>query len=222
MAWASTVAVVVPSPALSLVLVATCSSSLAPMFSNGSSSSISRAMVTPSFTTSGAPNFFSSTTLRPLGPMVTFTASARAFTPRSREAREASEKESSLAIAGVCWGSALRIPSRRAPALVGKAESSRLQALPGAGQADRVRPMDDSFSDGLTASLSGPLSEALADPTSGSNVMLFLLVAGLGLGMALIYVPLRVFLTITARSRRLRLLQRIRRLREELGQPVQP
>ena len=222
MAWASTVAVVVPSPALSLVLVATCSSSLAPMFSNGSSSSISRAMVTPSFTTSGAPNFFSSTTLRPLGPMVTFTASARAFTPRSREAREASEKESSLAIAGVCWGSALRIPLRLAPALVGKAESSRWQALPGAGQADRVRPMDDSFSDGLTASLSGPLSEALADPTSGSNVMLFLLVAGLGLGMALIYVPLRVFLTITARSRRLRLLQRIRRLREELGQPVQP
>ena len=81
--------------------------------------------------------------------------------------------------------------------------------------------MDDSYSDGLAASLSGPLSEALADPTSGSNVMLFLLVAGLGLGMALIYVPLRVFLTITARSRRLKLLQRIRRLREELGQPVQ-
>jgi hypothetical protein len=40
--------------------------------------------------------------------------------------------------------------------------------------------------------------------------------------MALIYVPLRVFLTVTARSRRLRLLQRIRRLREELAQPVQP
>ena len=80
--------------------------------------------------------------------------------------------------------------------------------------------MDDSFSDGLAASLSGPLSEALADPSSGSNVMLFLLVAGLGLGMALIYVPLRLFLTVTARSRRLRLLQRIRRLREQLGQPL--
>jgi len=39
--------------------------------------------------------------------------------------------------------------------------------------------------------------------------------------MALIYVPLRVFLTVTARSRRLRLLQRIRRLREELTQPVE-
>jgi hypothetical protein len=33
-------------------------------------------------------------------------------------------------------------------------------------------------------------------------------------------VPLRIFLTMTARSRRLKLLQRIRRLREELAQPV--
>ena len=82
--------------------------------------------------------------------------------------------------------------------------------------------MEDSFSEALVDSLGGPLTDVLADPTAGSNVMAFLLVAGLGLGMALIYVPLRLFLTITARSRRLRLLQRIRRLREELGQPVQP
>jgi len=81
--------------------------------------------------------------------------------------------------------------------------------------------MEDSISDALTESLNGPLSEALADPTAGSNVMAFLIVAGLGLGMALIYVPLRIFLTATARSRRLRLLQRIRRLREELTQPVE-
>ena len=53
-----------------------------------------------------------------------------------------------------------------------------------------------------------------------TEVLVFLLVAGLGLGMALIYVPLRIFLTMTARSRRLKLLQRIRRLREELAQPV--
>jgi hypothetical protein len=33
-------------------------------------------------------------------------------------------------------------------------------------------------------------------------------------------VPLRIFLTATARSRRLRLLQRIRRLRDELAQPL--
>ena len=86
--------------------------------------------------------------------------------------------------------------------------------------------MEDSFSDALVESLAGPLAgpltDVLADPSAGSNVMAFLLVAGLGLGMASIYVPLRLFLTITARSRRLKLLQRIRRLREELAQPVQP
>ncbi len=81
--------------------------------------------------------------------------------------------------------------------------------------------MEDSISDALAEGLNGPLSEALADPTAGSNVMAFLIVAGLGLWMALIYVPLRIFLTATARSRRLRLLQRIRRLREELTQPVE-
>jgi len=36
---------------------------------------------------SGAPNFFSSTTLRPRGPIVTRTASASASTPRSRALR---------------------------------------------------------------------------------------------------------------------------------------
>ena len=73
----------------------------------------------------------------------------------------------------------------------------------------------------MEESISDTLVQDLADPTAGSNVMAFLIVAGLGLGMALIYVPLRVFLTVTARSRRLRLLQRIRRLREELTQPVE-
>ena len=82
--------------------------------------------------------------------------------------------------------------------------------------------MEETFSDALADSLNGPLTEVLADPTTGSNVIAFLVVVGLGLAMALIYVPLRLFLTITTRSRRLRLLQRIRRLREELAQPVQP
>ena len=81
--------------------------------------------------------------------------------------------------------------------------------------------MEDSISDALAEGLNGPLSDAMADPTAGSNAMAFLIVSGLGLGMALIYVPLRIFLTATARSRRLRLLQRIRRLREELTQPVE-
>ena len=62
MAWASRVAVVVPSPATSLVAVATSRTSCAPWFSNTSSSSISRAMVTPSLVMVGAPNFLSSTT----------------------------------------------------------------------------------------------------------------------------------------------------------------
>jgi len=82
--------------------------------------------------------------------------------------------------------------------------------------------MDESLQNALTSSLGAPITEVLADPGSGSTVMAFVLVSGLGLAMALIYVPLRLFLTITARSRRLRLLQRIRRLREELAQPVQP
>ena len=51
------------------------------MFSNGSLSSISLATVTPSFVIVGDPNFFSSTTLRPFGPRVTFTASASWSTP---------------------------------------------------------------------------------------------------------------------------------------------
>ncbi len=62
MAWASSVAVVVPSPATSLVAVATSRTSWAPWFSNGSSMSISRAMVTPSLVIVGAPNILSITT----------------------------------------------------------------------------------------------------------------------------------------------------------------
>ena len=82
-AWARTVAVVVPSPATSDVLEATSFTICAPMFSNLSSSSISLATVTPSLVMRGAPYDFSSTTLRPLGPSVTFTALARMSTPRS-------------------------------------------------------------------------------------------------------------------------------------------
>ena len=86
-AWASTVAVVVPSPATSDVLVATSFTIWAPMFSSGSESSISLATVTPSLVTVGAPNFLSMTTFRPLGPRVTFTASASLSTPRLSAAR---------------------------------------------------------------------------------------------------------------------------------------
>ena len=53
-----------------------------------------------------------------------------------------------------------------------------------------------------------------------SGAVFFVLLAGLAATMALVYVPLRIFLTAMARLRRLRLLQQIRRLREELGQPL--
>ena len=61
-AWARTVAVVVPSPAMSFVAVATSRTSCAPWFWKTSSTSISRAIVTPSLVIVGAPNFLSRTT----------------------------------------------------------------------------------------------------------------------------------------------------------------
>src|SRR6266702_7047575 len=97
MAAASTVAVVVPSPAASADLEATSRTIWAPMFSNLSSSSISLATVTPSLVMRGAPNDLSSTTLRPLGPSVTFTAFARMSTPRSMRSRASVENFTSLA-----------------------------------------------------------------------------------------------------------------------------
>src|SRR5215471_13544381 len=90
MARASTVAVVVPSPATSEVLLATSFTICAPMFSNLSSSWISLATVTPSLVTVGAPQDFSMTTLRPLGPSVTVTASASSPTPRRMRLRASS------------------------------------------------------------------------------------------------------------------------------------
>ncbi len=81
MLCAKTVAVVVPSPATSFVFVDTSFTSLAPMFSNASSNSMSFAIVTPSFVINGAPKLLSKTTFLPFGPSVTFTVSASLFTP---------------------------------------------------------------------------------------------------------------------------------------------
>ena len=97
MAAARMVAVVVPSPAMSLVFDATSRTICAPMFSNLSESSISLATVTPSLVIRGAPKLFSMTTLRPLGPSVTFTALARVSTPRSILARASVPNLTSLA-----------------------------------------------------------------------------------------------------------------------------
>src|SRR5262245_59428789 len=96
-ACASTVAVVVPSPALSLVFWATSRTICAPMFSNLSSSSISLATVTPSLVMRGAPKLLSITTLRPFGPSVTFTALASTSTPRNILSRASEENFTSLA-----------------------------------------------------------------------------------------------------------------------------
>src|SRR6201991_869280 len=109
MAWASTVAVVVPSPAASADFEATSRTIWAPMFSNLSSSSISLATVTPSLVMRGAPNDLSSTTLRPLGPRVTLTALARMSTPRSILSRASTPNLTSLAAIWIfpwdecCW-----------------------------------------------------------------------------------------------------------------------
>jgi len=52
------------------------------------------------------------------------------------------------------------------------------------------------------------------------GTLFFVLMAGLAGTMTLVYFPLRLFLTATARSRRLKLLQKIRKLRNELEQPI--
>jgi hypothetical protein len=59
--------------------------------------------------------------------------------------------------------------------------------------------------------------EAMGQTMPTANPLVFIAITAVGLAMALVYVPIRLFLTITARSRRLRLLQRIRRLRDELS-----
>src|SRR3954469_18378532 len=97
-AWAITVAVVVPSPTMSLVLIAASLTSWAPMFSNWSPRWISRAIVTPSLVTTGEPVIFSMMTLRPLGPSVERTASASFSTPASSWSRASSPNRSSLAM----------------------------------------------------------------------------------------------------------------------------
>ncbi|MFM7085493.1 MAG: hypothetical protein ACKOXO_00625 [Cyanobium sp.] len=72
--------------------------------------------------------------------------------------------------------------------------------------------------DGATA------AEASLGQPNTANALVFVLITALGVVMALVYVPIRLVLTITARKRRYLLLQRIRRLREDLtpNAPPQP
>jgi hypothetical protein len=72
----------------------------------------------------------------------------------------------------------------------------------------------------LHKTLEEAIAESGLDPSSSTNGMVFLVITTLGFVMALVYIPIRLFLTITVRSRRLKLLQKIRRLREDLRQPI--
>src|SRR5713101_2870174 len=74
----------------------------------------------------GLPNFLSMTTLRPLGPIVAFTADAMMLTPRSRAARPSSLNRICF---GICFSSPIvrsdiTQPSR--PGWVGGVRSARL------------------------------------------------------------------------------------------------
>src|SRR3954451_20967681 len=76
-------------------------------------------MDTPSLVIVGAPHFFSSTTLRPLGPSVTLTASASWFMPRSRPRRASSSNAINLAIGcgpHFSYGHAVGIGAESGPA----------------------------------------------------------------------------------------------------------
>src|SRR6516164_375228 len=92
------VAVVVPSPATSLVFCATALTSLAPMFSKGSGKSISLLTVTPSLVTVGPPKLLSRITLRPVGPSVMPTACASFSAPLKSFFRASSVYRSCFAI----------------------------------------------------------------------------------------------------------------------------
>src|SRR3546814_10162396 len=124
---------------MSLVFEATSRTICAPMFSNLSLSSISLATVTPSLVMRGAPKLLSSTTLRPLGPSVTFTASARISTPRRMSSRASRENFTHVAamvpylyfLIGNCvigWNQQL-LQSTRASADRSEEHTSELQSL---------------------------------------------------------------------------------------------
>jgi hypothetical protein len=74
----------------------------------------------------------------------------------------------------------------------------------------------------LESGISSDLAANGVELAASANGLVFLLITILGVAMAIVYIPVRLFLTITARSRRLKLLQRIRRLREEIGSPLKP
>src|SRR4051812_35971396 len=145
-AWAMTVAVVVPSPTMSLVLIAASLTSWAPMFSNWLLRWISRAIVTPSLVTTGVPVIFSRITLRPLGPNVDLTASASWSTPDSNRLRASSPNRSSLAMFSpgpvVVRSGVSRLGDEDRPA-PDQAGVEVVQGLPGVGEGVGLRVQRD-------------------------------------------------------------------------------
>src|SRR4030042_5431253 len=97
-ASAKTVEVVVPSPTSAEVLLATWLTIFAPIFLNGSGSSISLLTVTPSLVTFGEPQLLCRMTFLPVGPSVTLTASASCDNPSLRCARAVLSNINSFAI----------------------------------------------------------------------------------------------------------------------------
>jgi hypothetical protein len=97
------------------------------MFSHGSSSSTSLAIVTPSFVIVGAPHFLSSTTFWPLGPSVIATVSASLSTPASRPRLASSPNFSSFEATGVLLFH--RIPSKMIRAGLAFREPRPLRSL---------------------------------------------------------------------------------------------
>lgn len=95
----------------------TCLTSIAPMFSYRSANSMFLATVTPSLVIFGAPKDWSSTALRPLGPNVTCTASAKRSTPVSIAARAATPNLTSFAKPREGWALRRERPRREAVAL---------------------------------------------------------------------------------------------------------
>ena len=53
------------------------------------------------------------------------------------------------------------------------------------------------------------------------GALFFVLMAGMAVMMTIVYFPLRLFLTATARSRRFKLLKKIRKLKNELERPLE-
>ena len=97
-ACVSRVAVVVPSPAIALARIATSRTICALMFSRGSASSTDLAPMTPELTIADAPKWRYKNTLRPRGPSVSLTASARVSTPAMILWRAASSSRKALAL----------------------------------------------------------------------------------------------------------------------------